>query len=433
MRISNAGRTAVAPLTGLALALALLAGFSAPTNADTKDDIRRQQDKVNSKIKQAEKDVKRSAKRFEDAKNQLLAAEGQLKSAQSKLSGIRGQLVVAQAENRRMQKSLARAENNLKKAERNFTAAEKALKASESEIEVFTVETVLQGDAGLRAFGELIKGQDPMVFSEQMSIRDSISESQIAQMQVLAASRVLLDVERQRVQDLRDDVAAKKEQAEENLRTVENLKAQAEEQAAQVESLVGERSKAKKSANAALAEDMRMQALLEAESAALASRLQRIIDEELRKAGGGTGGSGGTKAPPTGDSGAALSRPVAGPITSPYGMRLHPITKVYKLHDGTDFGSPCGTPIRAAAGGTIVEQYYNAAYGNRVILNNGIKRGVSVVTTYNHLSRFAVSTGSKVTRGQVIGYVGTTGYSTGCHLHFMVLVNGKTVDPMSWL
>ena len=72
-------------------------------------------------------------------------------------------------------------------------------------------------------------------------------------------------------------------------------------------------------------------------------------------------------------------------------------------------------------------------YGNRVILNNGIKRGASVVTTYNHLSRFAKGRGSHVSRGEVIAYSGTTGYSTGCHLHFMVIVNGHTTNPMGWL
>ncbi|RYJ04807.1 MAG: M23 family metallopeptidase, partial [Actinomycetales bacterium] len=124
---------------------------------------------------------------------------------------------------------------------------------------------------------------------------------------------------------------------------------------------------------------------------------------------------------------------VATPITSPYGMRVHPITGVYKLHDGTDFGVPCGTPVRAAASGTVIQQYFNGAYGNRVLLDNGIKRGVNVVTIYNHLSRFVVSTGAKVKRGQLIAYSGTTGYSTGCHLHFMVLANGATTNPVGWL
>jgi murein DD-endopeptidase MepM/ murein hydrolase activator NlpD len=94
---------------------------------------------------------------------------------------------------------------------------------------------------------------------------------------------------------------------------------------------------------------------------------------------------------------------------------------------------PCGTPVHAAAAGTIIDQYYNGAYGNRVILNNGIKRGVSVVTTYNHLSRFVKSRGSHVSRGELIAYSGTTGYSTGCHLHFMVITNGHTTNPMGWL
>ena len=114
-------------------------------------------------------------------------------------------------------------------------------------------------------------------------------------------------------------------------------------------------------------------------------------------------------------------------------MRRHPITGVYKLHDGTDFGVGCGTPIRAAASGTIIQQYYNGAYGNRVIINHGVMRGSSVITTYNHLSAYARGVGQYVNRGDVIGYVGTTGYSTGCHLHFMVLQNGQTVNPMGWL
>ena len=89
--------------------------------------------------------------------------------------------------------------------------------------------------------------------------------------------------------------------------------------------------------------------------------------------------------------------------------------------------------IGISIGYVIIQQYYNAGYGNRVILANGVKRGKSIVTTYNHLSRFARGSGAKVSRGEVIGYVGSTGYSTGCHLHFMVLANGGTTNPMSWL
>lgn len=124
-----------------------------------------------------------------------------------------------------------------------------------------------------------------------------------------------------------------------------------------------------------------------------------------------------------------LSVPVDGPITSPFGQRVHPITGVQKLHDGLDIGAACGTPIRAAANGVVIARYFNAAYGQRLIVQhpNGIR------TSYNHLSRFRVHQGVAVSAGQVIGNVGTSGYSTGCHLHFMVYVEGRPVDPQGWL
>ncbi len=132
--------------------------------------------------------------------------------------------------------------------------------------------------------------------------------------------------------------------------------------------------------------------------------------------------------PPYGSSG-SLRRPVGGPITSPYGMRVHPITGVRKLHDGTDFGVPCGTPVHAAAGGVVVTRGSSAAYGKRIIL----KHSGGLTTSYNHLSSQSVSVGERVDVGQVVGRVGSTGLSTGCHLHFMVSKGGKAIDPLGLL
>ena len=114
-------------------------------------------------------------------------------------------------------------------------------------------------------------------------------------------------------------------------------------------------------------------------------------------------------------------------------MRFHPILRRWKLHDGTDFGAGCGTPIRAAASGRVISRYYNSGYGNRVLVSHGWMRGASTVTAYNHLSTYAVRSGERVSRGEIVGYVGSTGYSTGCHLHFMVYRNGGTVNPMNYL
>jgi len=111
---------------------------------------------------------------------------------------------------------------------------------------------------------------------------------------------------------------------------------------------------------------------------------------------------------------------------------MHPIKGYMKMHTGQDFASGCGTPILAAGDGQIVSASYNGSYGNIIVINHGIVRGEPVATAYAHLQGFAVTSGS-VSRGDVIGYEGTTGGSTGCHLHFEVRVNGTAVDPMGWL
>ena len=110
-------------------------------------------------------------------------------------------------------------------------------------------------------------------------------------------------------------------------------------------------------------------------------------------------------------------------------MRNHPITGKYQQHTGIDLPAPKNTKIVAACSGTVVTVGYNKAYGNRVVINHG----GGVQTLYAHMTSYAVSEGDTVSAGDVIGYVGSTGYSTGNHLHFSVLMNGSYVDPKPYL
>jgi murein DD-endopeptidase MepM/ murein hydrolase activator NlpD len=115
-------------------------------------------------------------------------------------------------------------------------------------------------------------------------------------------------------------------------------------------------------------------------------------------------------------------------ITSKFGMRKHPVLNYTKMHKGIDFAASTGTPIFASGDGTIVKIGRNGGYGNYILLrHNG-----QYATAYAHMSRFAkgLKKGSKVRQGDVIGYVGSTGRSTGPHLHYEILVNGKQVNPM---
>ncbi|WP_170931515.1 M23 family metallopeptidase [Aeromicrobium sp. PE09-221] len=419
-----------------------MAAFAAPPAiADSKDDIRRQQGENEQRRSQARQDLQHSTARFQEASTALSAATSQLKNAQDVLGQTRGELVVAQSRDAELREELTRAEADLKAAEERVDVAAKELDDSESVVEQFAVDSVMEGDRGLRAFSGLLRGEAPTTFSERVQMNESIGDAQIATMQELDAARVMVELERQRVQELRDQVAAQKREAEANVVRMQELTTQAETQAAEVSQLVETREAAQTEANVAKAQDEKALAELDAERAALEGRMQAIVDEELRKErerrareGGGGGGGGGGPAPGGGGGGGSvLGYPVNGPITSPYGMRRHPVTGVYKLHDGTDFGAGCGVPVRASASGTIVEQYYNSAYGNRVIINHGVIGGSNLMTTYNHMSGFAASPGQYVNRGDVIGYVGTTGLSTGCHMHLMVLQNGATTNPMSWL
>lgn len=113
-------------------------------------------------------------------------------------------------------------------------------------------------------------------------------------------------------------------------------------------------------------------------------------------------------------------------ITSGFGRRYHPILKTLRAHTGIDIAAPKGTPIYATADGTVSSESPGGGYGVTVVINHGY----SYKTLYAHMSKKAVKPGQKVKRGQVIGYVGSTGMSSGAHLHYEVIKNGQRVNPV---
>jgi len=147
---------------------------------------------------------------------------------------------------------------------------------------------------------------------------------------------------------------------------------------------------------------------MQAASAAIAAQIQG--------AQGGSSGGGGSP------SSSGLIWPVSGPITSGFGWRWG------RMHEGIDIGAPCGTPIHAAASGSVIYTGWMDGYGNIVIIDHG----GGIATAYAHQSAIYVGGGS-VSQGQTIGAVGSTGHSTGCHLHFEVRVNGTPVNPLNYL
>lgn len=126
-------------------------------------------------------------------------------------------------------------------------------------------------------------------------------------------------------------------------------------------------------------------------------------------------------------------KPIQGRISSNFGWRTHPIFNTKSFHSGIDIAGPNLGAIRASNSGKVIYSGWYGGYGKVVIIEHGVINGKPITTLYAHMSSIAVSNGTKVTKGQVIGYEGTTGYSTGPHCHFEVRVNGQPNNPQNYI
>ena len=172
-------------------------------------------------------------------------------------------------------------------------------------------------------------------------------------------------------------------------------------------------------------------ALAQEEEARRQEEERRRQEEENRggseeEGGGESGGSSGSS---SSSSGWLYPLPYRVAVTSAYGYRVHPVTGAWSFHTGVDLGAAEGTPIYATRSGTVTTATYSDVYGNYVTINHG--DGYS--SLYGHMTHYVVSAGEYVSQGEVIGYVGSTGWSTGPHLHFTIYYNGSTVNPMDYI
>lgn len=362
---------------------------------------------------------------LEGTADDLVEAAVALKRAKLRLSDARAELAEAQAElEKARQRDLELAQRleaariGAEKARRRLADSEAAEKASRTEIGRIAAETYRS--ATISTLSVALEAQSPEEFSAQMAVAGAALRVQNGAISRLAVKQAEGRAERAKLDAIEAQVGELKRLSEVYVRqrTAAEEKASAAER--EVDALVDGRA-------AALVTIKKRQAAEKERLRKLAreqEKLKKLLAEQARKArqrgGGAPGGSG------------SLSYPVNGPVTSGFGWRMHPILHYRRLHTGTDFGVVCGTPVHAARSGTVILAGWAGGYGNRVVVDHGLVGGVGLATTYNHLTRIVVG-GGHVDRGQVIAYSGTTGSSTGCHLHFEVLANGVYVDPMGWL
>jgi murein DD-endopeptidase MepM/ murein hydrolase activator NlpD len=395
-------------------ALALPQAFA----SDGKD-LKHQQKQAQSQIKHAQRDLDESSSRLRATQAALEKAVRELSDARAAYTVATAKLDAAELRDQEMQDQLQAAEAKLDTAQSDLEQGQSALADQRLQLTDTVTDIYEQGDPQLLAFATLLASQDTADLTRQSEFSNVVVGREARAYDDLHAAEVLLQVRENEVESARDDVEVQREAAADHLITMEQLHSEARDAKNAVLALVETRRDARADATTARRQDLRD--LQEAKRRE--NHIKQLILAAARRAKGGyTGATNGLFIPP-----------VTGPVTSPFGYRMHPIYHYWGLHDGTDFGVACGEGMRAIAGGTVIAQYWSDVYGNRLYLSLGQINGKNVTAVYNHATGYRVGVGDHVKQGEIVGYVGSTGWSTGCHLHFTILVNGTAVDPMNWL
>lgn len=413
------GRRQVTWTTAVLSTVALAAGPALlPAHAD---DLQDKKKKAQQQVKAAKAELEDSSAALVAATRKLQAAQASLVSAQAKLAKTQGELTAARVLDTQMQAKLVAAQAALTTAVAEVKAGEQKVAAQKDALAQAAVASFSYGDPNLMKLSVLLKGTDPADMVVQLNALDNVLDAENALLDEYKATQALLVVQRNKVKAAEEAVAEQRRAAAANLARKKKLEQQASAVQRQVAALVSSRASLARAAAVARAADRKK---LEA-SKKREKRIQRLILERARNQNNGGNYSGA-------DNG-FLHRPAPGWITSPYGYRVHPIYGYYSLHDGNDYHAPCGSSLQAGASGRVISEYYSDVWGNRLYLDVGRVNGHRMTLIYNHISSYKARTGDKVARGETVAYAGTTGWSTGCHLHFTVLIDGNAVDPNRYL
>lgn len=398
------------------LAAVILLAPASPGVANPQDDkasiderveeLQREHEGLSEDLARVVAELEEAEDRMPDAEDAVTAAADELAEAQRKDDELAARLTSAENAEKELQSHIDDGTDQIEESEQAVVGvARRAYQNSGVTSDLAMLLQMADSDNGLDGLTRV----DSAVRSQQRTIT-RLGEQRAANM----SNQDRLDAIADEISDLKDEAAEvvlEKEAAESAAREAKDS----------LDSLIEQKDSAAQTIEenqAATAEELRKQ-----------KEEQERLADELRKWEEDNGD--GNRVLP-GDG--FLKNPAPGyPITSQYGWRTHPITGTRRMHTGTDFGVPCGDPVYASADGVVVSSGVAGGYGNRVVLSHGKSNGASIATTYNHNSRNVVRAGQTVKEGDTVAMAGTTGSSTGCHLHFEVMVDGSYVDPMDWI
>lgn len=322
--------------------------------------------------------------RLKDLKIQSASLSEQVKELDAQLATLENGLDAATERMKTKQKQIAEAGEHLRELEKEL-AQRKSLLAERA------TTVYMQGES---SYLNLLFNAD--------SFREFINRAYYL--------NLIFEADKGLIQSI-DDKSAEVEQEKQNLEVA-------------VSAIAGERQKLteQKQAIAAARRDKGVVMRAVEQDVALTEQEYQVLMEESRRISQFLRSSSSYSGKWTG----RFLKPTMGSITSSFGKRIHPITHKLRMHNGVDISSPYGTPIRVGGDGKVIFAGYDSGYGNYIIVDHG----GGLATLYAHCSRFAAGVGVIVKAGQTIAYVGSTGLSTGPHVHFEVHVHGEPVNPL---
>lgn len=449
--ISRAHHRAIAVGTALlcAAALGVTSATAVPTatlaGAPTASDPGVEKRKVDSQIEKLREELEDSSAELSNAYIALQTTKGQLPAARAALEKAESAALAADRANTLAAQELEAARASEAKAQDELDATTKEVAAGRARVAQFAAQIYQE-----QGFGQLdmaLSSTNPQQFADRIALVDTVMDVQGETLDRLATEQASLTALEDHLSALRADSAEKKKRAEEALAAAESARNSAARAKAELDALAAQQASKAAAVESEIAADKVRLGAMQAEQARLKAVLVKRAAEARRKAAAAAKAEAARRAAAAkagrpvapggssssdGDSDGFLSRPMSGRVSSEFGMRFHPIDRVWRLHAGRDYAAPCGTPVRAAAPGEIIIAGYAPGAGNRIVIDHGIVNGEHLATVYKHLEGYAQRSG-KVSRGEIIGYEGSTGLSTGCHLHFETHQNGDPVDPRRWL
>ena len=372
-------------------------------------------------VSRAEGKVTDSSQRFAAASRRLSSALERQGEAEAELAEVRRQVLTARARYDRVSTRLATVKDRLDAAREELATSQVAAAKQREEAGAMVAELYQGTDPRLLALNAYLGATSLDDVTRQLEVGSVLISEQTRAYDELRAAQILAEVHADTVEETAALAARRQDAAAGALADVTTAQQAARRALQEFDRAIAEQRAAHARAAQVRRRDLLILRRAEARELRIRSQIRRDARREEM-----------SSQSVHGRPDAALLRPVQGVVTSPYGYRRHPIYGYWGLHDGIDYGAGCGQALVAGAAGVVSRTYYSDVYGYRLFLQVGSVRGRNLTLVYNHARGYNVGAGERVTRGQVIGAVGDSGWSTGCHLHFTVLADGTPVNPESW-